>query len=379
MADEAILIVRGEAAPGGATASGGRGSAASDDDGERAGQRLALVPPASGLLDAMRPLAGGIGNVLSPFLQGIFRHTMSIFAATDRIAMAKARSIESQEKEGTQGAQNIAKAFKPTGGQAFTAGMPQTGPSLGRVKAADVDTDVQSGSMAEMAAGAGAALAIVAAAKYAEDKIAGAATSIVTAPMNVGATVANANADPAQQLQQMGQTIQDSAIGPFKVLGTVVGGTVQSVGKFSQALDGMVGRLGQLNPQIAIAQAMADVRQTLNDMRRGQEVAPQLVRYIEAKAQLQERFEDIKIQALKKLVPMLSKALELMENGFANTEKVLEVIDPFLDALSNLPIYGELLTGIRDLLRPINRTGTNVVDPNIRVLRDRLFNELGVP
>ena len=55
---------------------------------------------------------------------------------------------------------------------------------------------------------------------------------------------------------------------------------------------------------------MAEVRQTLGDLRRGQQVGGNLSRYVEAKSELTQTVEDIKAQITNVLVPVLTAILK---------------------------------------------------------------------
>lgn len=101
-----------------------------------------------------------------------------------------------------------------------------------------------------------------------------------------------------------------------------LGAAVAAMSGIMKAADEAGERYGQYSATIAVAQAHADVRHTLNDLRRAHENAVDLAKYIEARSKMQEKWEDIKIKLLTDLttviVPVLG-GLEGILSGDLNT------------------------------------------------------------
>ncbi len=102
------------------------------------------------------------------------------------------------------------------------------------------------------------------------------------------------------------------AVAAVGALGMATGGLTSAFAELMQAVDGMVDRYGAYSPEIAQAQALAEVTQVLGDLRRSREVESNLASYVQARTELQQRFEDQKIKFMNQVLPLLITALDLI-------------------------------------------------------------------
>lgn len=113
----------------------------------------------------------------------------------------------------------------------------------------------------------------------------------------------------------------------------VVAAATVAFGAITGALDKAVERYEEYSPDIAQAQAISEVNKTMNDMRRANEYGPELARYVESQAKMQERFEEAKMKVLMKLAPTV--------------EGIMDVLGPIATVLAALPTEIALAMAIR--------------------------------
>lgn len=128
---------------------------------------------------------------------------------------------------------------------------------------------------------------------------------------------------------------------------SAIGATVGAFGNLMKAIDATAARYAEFSPVIAQAEAYSQIRQTLGDLRRAQEIAPAMVKYIQARTDVQQKFEDIKVKLLQKLVPMVAHILDVALPFIEYQGNRLE----FLSNLSHLPAILELLSMIANLFK----------------------------
>lgn len=129
------------------------------------------------------------------------------------------------------------------------------------------------------------------------------------------------------------------------IFGKAVGETIGALGAVMKQLDGMVERFAAFNPQLAAGLAQADIRQTLGDMRRAQEAGPQLLRYLQQRTELQQKFEDMKIRILQQIMPTVSRLLEVVETLLPFGETALEPLFMMAEYLGMLAQVGNGILG----------------------------------
>lgn len=188
---------------------------------------------------------------------------------------------------------------------------------------------------------------------------------------------AGSSSDPAVAISQLGDLASRAGQG----LGTIVpvaGAVVTGMGEITKSFAGLMQevdktteRYGQYSPEIAQAQAIAEVRQSLGDIRRSQEVGGELARYVEQRSKVEQKIEDIKVGLLSKLMPSITKILELLER-YLNSDLTKQG----LDALAlNLQMCANALNRIQNQLKINNEP--EVLDPTTEILGSVNFEEGG--
>lgn len=101
--------------------------------------------------------------------------------------------------------------------------------------------------------------------------------------------------------------------------------------------DGMAKKYGDYSPQIAQAQAMAEIKMEMGNLRRAQESGSELAEYVKAQSELQNQWEDVKVEIMKKVVPVLTGILGVLSSllGIASKVKDEEKEDPTSVILGN--------------------------------------------
>jgi hypothetical protein len=108
----------------------------------------------------------------------------------------------------------------------------------------------------------------------------------------------------------------------------------------------------QFSAPLAQATALADVRQTLGDVRRAQEVGPSLARFVEAQSKLEQTVQDVGADIVRELGPTMVAILE-------NTKELITTFGP---AISSLVMLVELSGGIFTLIRQSKDENANNVN-----------------
>lgn len=114
------------------------------------------------------------------------------------------------------------------------------------------------------------------------------------------------------------------------VVGAVVAAVVIGFKSLINEANKMAERYGEYNPEIAQAQAMAEIRKITGDMRRAQESGGELAEFIKAQSEMQDRWEDVKTQVMRKIIPVITGILEVLSAlfGIAAGRDVKEIQDP---------------------------------------------------
>lgn len=206
------------------------------------------------------------------------------------------------------------------------------------------------GGMAGAAAAAGPIVALVMAAKELQERKERDIIDAIKANINVVGSTANFAAEPsadvAKNLDNFASTIDTATIAVNKVSKALYGSglhaAVEIVTSVMHTFAGVLNNINQTadryaeySPAIAQAQAVAEIRQTMGDFRRAQKLGAEMSKFILAQSDVQQKFEDIKVKALNAMLPMITKALEMIEvlmNGGELTAKVIsELMKPLTD------------------------------------------------
>jgi hypothetical protein len=181
----------------------------------------------------------------------------------------------------------------------------------------------EGGSEAAVASLAGSA-ATMAALKLFSDAL----TTATAAVGRFAVGLVSPDANPANFVATIGSAVSgvsstlfaiNPALGAFA---SVLGAGIGVLGDFMRAMDGMVERYAQYSPELAVAQAQAEMVQMMNDIRRSREATPDLLRYIQERTILQQKIEDAKIRFMSQMMPL---ALDLM--------KIVESMIPLLQGM----------------------------------------------
>lgn len=343
-----------------------------------------------GALDSVLKVVGGIRGSLG----GIFGPVVG--AVLDVVAgLRKAQVDAANNKREQDLLAEVAGSTRPvspaavgptvpaTGGAVGGMPSPQAGSTTGAAagaktaKAAGTATAVSGAGAAAATGGAAAAGAGLASAAVPIALVVGAAVAIKTAVdqlvkgvaaavREVLTTIASADADPAKPIAALGEA-STKAGEKLLVLGThavIVGETLKTLAAVMQAIDKTAERYGEYNPQIAQAQAVAEIRHVMGDLRRSQQISAEMARYIAARSDLQQKWEDIKVRLLNKLLPLITRILEMLEAAMAAGEGIGDSISALLNPLSTI---ADAITKLLDMQRdkePMDPTEQILNNPN---------------
>lgn len=185
--------------------------------------------------------------------------------------------------------------------------------------------------------------------------------------------IASSDPDPAVAITGMGDAAEKAgeqmkgpltfAMGYVAVAG---GEAAKALGGLMQAVDSTAKKYEEYSPTIARQEAIAEVKHTLGDLRRAQEGGLELARYVKVQADIQEKFEDIKIKLLTKILFVLNPMLEGADNLMAGANGIEAAIKALLAPLAAIPGVGNRLANIwEDNAKP------PVDDPTSVLFRDQ--------
>lgn len=168
----------------------------------------------------------------------------------------------------------------------------------------------------------------------------------------LAAGIASANTDPAVPIAALGdasskagEKLNELVPGLGNTL-VVVGETQKAFAQLMQAIDKTADRYAEFSPEIASAQAMAEVRQTMGDLRRSREVGPELARYIIAQSEMQQKFEDIKVKLLTKMLPIVTGILKTLEAIVPSGDTITDSISGLVHVVAPLPAAIMSIVGV---------------------------------
>lgn len=215
--------------------------------------------------------------------------------------------------------------------------------------------------MAPLAAAAPPVAAILAL-KQASDQINADARGAIQGAGNTAAAFANPDPSAAGSIRAVGEASRATSE-KLGLLGVAANQAILSFADLMTAIDGTVNRYAEFSPNVAQAQAMAEIRQTMGDMRRAQTIGPELANYVRMQGELQQKFEDIKIKVLLKILPIVIFIGNLVEQavntGSAIAPAVLALVSP-------LAATAEMLLRIANQQEAANRPEPN--DPTDLIL-----------
>jgi hypothetical protein len=370
------------AAPPGSPMSAGGGGAAPGSGGDwlRSLPSLASSLFSGGigkLFATLGPLLGGVGSesgggraALPP--QGAVAAVPPAAPAPSPVLneiAASVRDIAQQMRSRPAAAQGPAAAAPPAGagvqgptpgGLAQPAGAPRpqtpgaaAPPAVPAPAPAPAGAGAGGGAAADGAgAGGGAMLAAagpigaaVAVAHMAKEKI----EALAAASFKAAKSIAEFDAEGlARSFADLAKQVP--------VVGGVLGGLVGGILDLADGVFRTAQRLSEYNGALAVQMAELEVRQIQRDIRRAQELGPQLVAAVEARQEFQEKMQKI----MDKLAPILIKAAELGMNALTSMVEIaaqgLRTLAQIADHVPGMP------QRIRDSLHAIERDLEQIID-----------------
>lgn len=146
------------------------------------------------------------------------------------------------------------------------------------------------------------------------------------------------------------------------ILASTAGEAATSLAKFMDVLDQRVNKYAEMNPQIAQAQAINEIKQTMGDLRRAQESGPQLARYLQLQGEMQQKFEDIKIKILLKILPIVNAIGTIMEKLVPSGEGIEQAITALHAPFAALVAVANMIANIQeDANRPEIHDPTDLI------------------
>lgn len=188
----------------------------------------------------------------------------------------------------------------------------------------------------------------------------------VSGGMGLGRVMVDPASDPSATLYRLGDVAESVGQSlPYVGSAAVVAGeALKGLGDLVWSIAANAERYGQYNPMIAQSLAIAEIRQTLGDMSRSREIDAEMAKYIEVQTDLQQKFEDMKVKALIKILPVLTRILELMEQTLPGAETIGEAVASLLQPISQLAeAAGQMVDLKKDERIP------DVEDPTTQLLK----------
>lgn len=106
------------------------------------------------------------------------------------------------------------------------------------------------------------------------------------------------------------------SLGRFGIsIGLIAGYTgflVNSFRRLTTEADRMAERFAGVNAPIAMAEARSEIINLMGEMRRAQRIAPELVRYIEARTAFQQKYEDAKVEFMNRVLPIVTTVMDVL-------------------------------------------------------------------
>lgn len=157
------------------------------------------------------------------------------------------------------------------------------------------------------------------------------------------------------------------------MLAPAIAATTIAFSAITGMMDKAVQRYGDYSPEVAQAQAMAEFRQTMNDMRRAQEHGSELARYVEAQTQMQEKFEELKMKLLMKIAPIIEAIFDILGGAMETVSDLPSV------AMSIATPLGAIASSINEVVSAQRDEVDKEKDPTSVLFDDRRNKGVRVP
>lgn len=188
--------------------------------------------------------------------------------------------------------------------------------------------------------------------------------------------------DPATRIDRFGQgmsAVGDKLMsvggslglvaGPLGAFAVGLGKAAEGVGQLMGVINETVDKYGEYNPQVAMAQAQVEINQTMGDMRRAQELGPDLAKFVVAQGELQQRFEEIKVKLLMQVVPAINNILEVLNKVMGSGEGIGFAIELLTAPLTVISIAARKLVDLQEDARI-----PQMEDPTNLILKSNIFD-----
>ena len=140
--------------------------------------------------------------------------------------------------------------------------------------------------------------------------------------------------DPSKAIEGLSSAVSsfgEKLPGPIGQMAVAVGEAGKIFSGLMQSFTKQADKYAEYNPQIAQAQAMAEIRQVMGDMRRAQRSSGEIARFIEEQSKMQQQFEEIKMKIWMKILPIITAILQVLS-------RLLGVLETQEDDQIDLPI-----------------------------------------
>lgn len=200
-----------------------------------------------------------------------------------------------------------------------------------------------------------------------------AAVGAVSMVGSAATTIADPSDDAGRSVTKLGEATAKAGESMFllspalSLLFQVAGEAGKQLGSFMQAVTGTAERYGEYNPEIATQQAMVEVQRTLGDLRRAQESGPELARFVQIQGDIQQKFEDIKIKLLTRLLEIVNPILQTLERILPSGEGISDAITALTLPLTTIATVASAMLGIQ-INRDVEERLPDALDPTTILL-----------
>jgi hypothetical protein len=232
--------------------------------------------------------------------------------------------------------------------------------------------DAEGGGLTDLAAEAAPIAAIAYLARKVQDAVVDGMKSAIGGAGGLVAGIASADTDPARPIAELGEAASRAGgkiaqLEPWTGMAIIaIGETAKAFSRVTQAVDQTATRYGEYNQDIAREQALADIRLVRGDMRRSQELGPDLAKYVAAQSELKDSFEDLKAKLLSGLLPLITTSVNSLTIAVDLLNELTDLGKISAEALTlQLPTA---ITDMQDFLKRMANKPT-LVDPTDMLFR----------
>lgn len=136
----------------------------------------------------------------------------------------------------------------------------------------------------------------------------------------------------------------EGVVRKIPILGDVIGEAIGQFRALVDAIDQVAKRLAPFSAEISVAEANAEVRRVQNEARRAKQLGPELAAFVDAKSRAKESMENIQAKILEKILPVVTRIMEMIAS-------ILEGAEKFGDVYDAIPGMGESVKDMLDVLK----------------------------